>query len=609
MAKRVVGCIVAGAAAFALMPAAVLADQPFSGSASTATLSVSIDPNALLTLPSADIPAQVSSLLVSTLPTINAQVDGAHSTGTRSGTAADLSAGHADVTPISLQLSSLNTMLGNLDSALQTLWGDVKIPALQATLADVATITGNVAVMAALPPTLASELGAFNTQLSTLNHEIATLPDVLPQAIDELEGLIANATQGLTADLNSAHPTGQNSSALSVTVPPAVPLPPLVPSLPVVASLTPFSAVAVNAAGAHALGASGPQAASNEGTANINIAPVMDLTGLRTALTTLQTTLQQVNSSIATIEPQLAGVAAIINPVLPGGLSLSAIASQATAALTPVNQLTSLVQALQLDGALACNDQGTLNCSLGSTSVVPQGAGVHATAISKVVDLSVLQMSPALASAIGAPAVTGTPLLDVQGLQATADSFIDGSNGDQTTSSGLTHLAIAGVAVIDNGQIIQQSLSGSSCQPNPSGLPSGIPVGEPMTLCLSTPAGDITVIITVGAPQTTYSGSAHRAISLTKAEIRLLNGAPDGTHALQPLGTTQAGTIASVDMGAVSSEVLGASLVPASESGSNVVMEQTGMFGSGSLVIGFGLLFGGFALRRASRRPRGRRAS
>ena len=217
-------------------------------------------------------------------------------------------------------------------------------------------------------------------------------------------------------------------------------------------------------------------------------------------------------------------------------------------------------------------------------------------------------MSPTLATAIGAPATTGTPLLDVQGLQATSDSFIDGSNGNQTTSSSLTHLAIAGVTVIDNGQIIKQSLSGSACQPNAGSLPSGIPVGEPMMLCLATPAGDVTVILTVGTPQTTYSGASHRAISLTKAEIRLLNGAPDGTHPLRPLGATQVGTIASVDMGAVSSEVLGTStLVPTSQSGSNVVMEQTGMFGAGSLVIGFGLLGGAFVLRRASRRSRGRR--
>jgi hypothetical protein len=244
--------------------------------------------------------------------------------------------------------------------------------------------------------------------------------------------------------------------------------------------------------------------------------------------------------------------------------------------------------------------------------VVPQGAGVHAIATSKVVDLAVLPMSPKLATAIGAPAATGTPLLDVQGLQATSDSFIDGSNGNQTTSSSLTHLAIAGVTVIDNGQIIQQSLSGSACQPNPSSLPSGLPVGMPMTLCLATPTGDVTVIITVGTPQSTYSGATHRAISLTKAEIRLLNGAPDGTHPLTALGATQVGTIASVDMGAVSSEVMGISssgsggLVPASQGGSNVVMSQTGMFGPGSLVIGFALLGGAFLLRRASGRSRGR---
>jgi len=609
MPKRVVGCVVAAAAAVALVPGAVFAAQPYSGSAITATLTVSVNPNALLTLPGSDIPASVSSLLGGTLPNLSAQVNASHATATRSGSAADLSAGHADVTPLALDVSSVSTLLGNIDSALQALWGQVSLTALQATQTALQTLTSDTTVMAQLSPSLASDLTTLEGQLSSLAAQLTALPNVLPAAIDQLEGLLANVTRGLTADLDSAHPDGQNSTAVAVTVPPSAPLPSLVQSAPEVANLTPFSATAVNAAGATQFGASGPQAAGTEGASSIDVAPVMDLTSLANDLVTLRSTLQQVQGSINTITPLLGPVSAIIALALPGGLDLTTLLVQVTSALGPVGDLVTMVQNIALNGAMVCNDLGTGACSLGSTSVTPRGAGIDATATSKVVQLQVLPMDQALAAAVNAAA--GTPLLEVDGLQAGTDAYIDGSNGTQTATSSLTDLSIAGTQVVKNGQIQGAALSGSPCQPDASNLPSTLVPGEPMTFCIATPVGDVSAIVTLGQSQTTYTAGSHRSVSLTELEVRLLNGAPDGSSApITTLGTTQAGTIATVDMGSVSSEVLGASLVPTSQGSSNVVMEQTGMFGPGSLLFGFGLLGGGALLRRVcspARRREGQR--
>ena len=604
MPKRAAGCVLAAAALLALAPGTVRADQPFTGTAGTTTLSLTLNPNALLTIDSSvlsSLPSQVSSLLTAAGSSITAEVDGTHATGTRSSSGADLASGHADVTPISLQLAPLSQLLTNLDSTLQALQSQLSLPSLSSVLADVATITGNSTVMGLLPAPLASALTTFNGQLSTLTSELASLPDTLTAPIDQLKStLVSPLLQGLTADLNTAHPNGQASSAPGITLPPAASLPSLVPSAPEVATLLPFNATAVNAAGAHQLGTSGPQASTEEGSASIDLAPVMNLGPMQTAVNTLHTTLQAVQASIATIQPLLAASAAIINTALPGGLDLSALSTQVGSALATASNLVAVVQSLQLNGLFSCNNQGTGSCSLGSTSVTPAGAGVHAMAASKLVDLALLPMSSGLLSALGAPA--NSALVDVQGVQATADAFIDGSNGNQTTTSNLAQLSIAGVVVISSGQIVGSALSSSTCQPDPGNLPTSLPIGQPLTLCVSTPAGDVTVITTLGAPQYTYSGSDHRSATVTKEEIRVLNGAPDGTHPITMLGAAAAGTIATVDIGAVSSEVAGASLV--TESSSNVTLQPTGMFGPGSLVVGFGLIVGGVALRRVSRRRR-----
>ena len=610
MSRRVAGCAVAAAAAFVLVPSSALADQPFSGSASTTTLSLTVSPSALVAVPNsviAALPSQVSGLLTAALQNISVQVDGAHATGTRAGSALDLSNGHGDVTPVSLQLAPLTQLLGEVHSTLTALWGEVAMPALQSTLANVATITGSSTVMGLLPSTLATELTALNQQLSTLTTQAAGLPNVLTSAVDQLKATVtASLTQGITADLpSSASPNGQTATQLAETVPPAVTLPPLVPSLPVVAKLSPFTATAVNTAGAQHFNVSGPQASTVEGASNINVAPVMNLASLQSALTALQTTLQQVASSISTIAPQLTGVVATtIATVLPGGLDLSALSTQVAAAQGPVGELLQLAQSLQLNALFVCADLGSGSCTVTSDFVIPQGSGVHATSASKLVDLQVLPMSNALLSAAGAPA--GTALLDVRGVQATADTFIDGSSGNQTTSSNLDHIAVAGIDLLDNGQINKSALSGHVPALVLNALPDALPPGQTTTIPVSTPAGTLTVVITLGAAQTQFTSASHRSAALTKLEIKLVNGAPDGTSTVGGLGLMGAGTVATLDVGMVASEVLGnATLVPVNSS--NATLQATGMFGPGSLVVGLLLLGGGVGLRRVtSRRRRGR---
>jgi len=632
MLKRAWGSGVAVAAALALVPSVVFADQapPFSGKASTATLSVSIDPTALLSLQS--VPSQVSSVLTTALQPITVQVDSGHASGTRSTTATDLSAGHADVTPVSLDLSQVATLLGEVQTSLSDLSQGIVLAALQSTLANVATITGDQTVMALLPSALATDLQALNTQLSQLVTQLAALPgqvsapvSALTSTLTQQLGSSLKLAVGLAADLDSAHPNGQNTTQPAITVPQAVTLPSLVPTQPVVAALSPFDATAVNAAGAQSFGVSGPQASSNESADGITISPAMDLSVLGGDVSALQGTMQQVLSSIGTIAPLLSASAALIDQALPGGLDLTTLEGQVTTVLPLAQTLFDFVNGLQLNGVMVCNALGTGSCSIASTSVAPKGSGMESVASSKLVGLSILPMSQDLASAL-APlgATAGAPLLDVEGLQATADTLIDATGGSQTASGQVTTIKVAGQSVVSSGAIDKTALTGHLCGgASAAALPDSLPVGVPTDICMAAPTGDVTVAITVGAPQFTYTGATHRSASLAKMEIRLINGAPDGSNPVTVMGANKGGTISTVDVGSVSSEVLGTAasggtsaspsptpgpLVATSNDGNNVTMEKTGMFGPGSLLAGFGLLGAGVAMRFGSRRRRRRSA-
>jgi hypothetical protein len=626
MPKRAWSLGVAAAAALTLIPSVVSADQqpPYSGNASTAALTASVNPTALVSVPGSvvgqQLPGSVSALLTTALQPLTVQVDTAHSSGVRSGTAADLSTGHADVTPLSLDLSRLGTLLTELHSALSDTAQGIALPALQSTLADVATITGNATVMSLLPAQLATDLTALQQQLAAVVGELASLSTDITAAVDALGatlgkqlGSALTLDEGLVADLDSAHPDGQNTTQPAITVPQSVTLPATVPALPVSASLSPFSATAVNVAGAHQFGVSGPQAASNESADGIAISPSVDLSTLQNDVSSLQGTLQQVLTSITAINPLLGAAAAVISQALPGGLDLTTLQGEATAVAPQVGVLLQLVNGLQLNQLLSCDALGSNACSIASTSVTPQDSGLHAVASSKLIGLSVLPMSPALASALSPlGASAGTALLDVQGLQATADTFIDATGGASTASGTIAHIAVAGLTVVDSGVIDKPSLSGHTCAgSDPSTLPNALPIGVPVTVCLATPAGDLTLSITAGQQQSTYSSATHRNSSLALAEVRLIDGSPIGTNPVGAMGmTTAGGTIATVDAGSVSTEIVAgvASLVPASTNGSNVVLEQTGMFGPFSWLAGFGLLLGGLALRVAGPRRRRRRA-
>jgi hypothetical protein len=618
----------AAAAVIALLPASAHADQVAgsTANASTAALSLSVTPTALLSVPQATVaqlPASLRTLLATALQPIVVHIDGANASASRTAAVADLVSGHSDATPISLDVASLGTLLSELHTVLATAGSNISLPSLQSALSDVATITGNSTVMALLPGALATQLNALNQQLASLTAQLAALSSDTTATVDALQTTLAKQVgaqlqyvTGLQADIDATHPTGQTASQSALTVPPQFPLPAHVPTPPVLANLAPFNATALTAVGASQAGAAGPQASSNESTSKIDVGPAMDLSNLAADVTTIQGLLSQANASIATIAPQLPGVAAIINTALPGGLNLGPIGAQVTAAVGPAGVLGALVTGLGLNRLLSCSTLGTSSCAIASTSVRPEGTGLHAIATSKLVDIQALPIDAGLAaslSVLGASA--GTPLLDVQGVQASSDAFIDGGNGSQTTTGSVTHIGVAGLSVIDNGQFNKPALSGHVPQPVYDALPGALPVGEPVTLPIITPAGTLTLQITLGAPQYTYTGSAHRSASLGRMSIRLLNGTDTGANPVTRFGASGAGPLVVMDTATVSSEVLGTSvssgsggpgtpgsLVPAGD-GNNTTMGQTGLFGPSSLVVGLGLLGLGMLLRRRSRRP------
>jgi hypothetical protein len=611
--------MVAVAATVAVLPAAVSADQPVgsTANASTTALSLSINPSALLSVSSASVqqlPANLRTLLTTTLQPTTLRIDGANASASRSAAVADLASGHSDATPVALDASSLSQLLSNLHAVLADLGGRVSVPALQSTLADVATVTGNSTVMALLPAPLAAQLTTLNQQLGSLSTKLAALAGDTSIAVDQLQATLGQQlgaqlryVTGVKADIDAAHPQGQSQSSAALTVPPQVSLPPLVSNLPLIAQLAPFGATAVNSAGAAQFGAGGPQTSSNESTTSIDVAPAMDLTDLRADAVAVGALLSQVSALATAVAPQLGAVSAIVGQALPGGLSLSALIAQVATAAGPAGQLSTLVAALQLNKMLSCRTLSSGTCVIASTSITPQGAGLHAVATSKLVDLAVLPMGSTLAAALSSlgGATADTPLLDVQGVQATSDAFIDGSISAARASGQASRVAVAGLVVMDNGQLNKQGLVGHVVQQVLDALPGSPVVGEPMVLPIQIGSGVLTLQITLGAEQRTYTGASHRSASIGKLQVRLLNGDTNGQNPVSQLGASQAGPIVTLDTAMVSSEVLGTgtdgTLVPLGE-GSQVTMGQTGLFGPASLVVGFGLLGAGVVLRRLSRR-------
>jgi hypothetical protein len=607
-------------AAAALLPLAAHADQPVgaTANASTAALSLSIDPAAMLSVPSADLqalPAAVRDLLLTALQPVTVQIDGAGATASRTASVADLVGGHSDATPVSLNLASLSTLLSELHSALSQLAGSVSVPSLQSTLADVATVTGNGAAMALLPPSLQAQLVSLQASLGALSTRLAALPSDATAAVDQLQttlgqqlGAQLQYATGLHADINAAHPVGQFVASSALTVPPQVSLPPLVSTMPVLAQLAPFGATAVTAAGATQLGASGPQASSSEATTSLDVAPALDLTNVRADMAAITTLLSQVGTTAAAIVPQLSAVSAIIASALPGGLSLSALVSQVGTAAASADQLSTLVHGMQLDRMLSCQTLGTGSCVIASTAITPSGTGLHAISSSKLVDMSVLPMDATLAGALHAlGGSAGTPLLDVQGVQATSDAIIDGTTSNAQASGDVTRIAVAGLVVMDHGAVNKAGLAGYVPQPVLDALGNALPVGEPMTLEINTGAGVLTLQITLGAEQRTYTSAQHQNASIGKMQVRLLNGDSKGLNPVQQLGAARAGSIVTMNTASVSSEVLGtstdgsATVVPTSN-GDNTTMGQTGLFGPAWFVVGAGLVGLGACVRRRSRR-------
>jgi hypothetical protein len=639
MRRGLVRSCAAAGAALALLPLSARADTVSgTASASTAALGLSVDPTALLDVPAADLaalPASVRSLLTTALQPVTVQIDGANATASRSG-AADLVAGHSDATPVSLNLASLSLLLSELHSALSQLAGGVAVPSLASTLSSLATLTSNSAVMALLPSSLQTQLQTLDTELTSLSAKLTALSSDATASVDALQATLVQQlgsqlqyATGLQADISTAHPTGQVQSSAALTVPPQVSLPPLVPAMPVLAQLAPFGATAVTSAGAVQFGAAGPQASSNEATTSFDVAPALDLTDLRSDMAAITTLLSQVDTTASAIQPQLAAVASTIALALPGGLDLTTLIADVSAATAPAGALNTLVQDMQLDRMLSCQTLGTGSCVIASTSITPAGTGLHAISTSKLVDLSVLPMDATLAGALSTlGAQPGTPLLDVQGVQASSDAIIDGSSSNAQATGDVTYIAVAGLVVMDHGAVNTSGLAGFVPQSELDAIGSTLPIGEPMTLEITTGHGVLTLQITLGAEQRTYTATSHQSASLGRMQVRLLNGDSKGQNPVTLLGASQPGAIVSMNTASVSSEVLGSTttvagspapspspdggagtsggngtLVPES-TGSNVAMGQTGLFGPSWFGVGLGLFGLGALLRRRSRRAR-----
>ena len=612
MSRRLCAPVLA-AVALALVPSAGHADAAPTANASTATVSVSVAPSALVSLPTSTLsalPTDVQGDLTAAQQPVTVQLDGAQTTATRSTTAADLTSAQSQASPLSIDVKALGAVLDQLHNALATLDGNISIPSLAATLADLGTITGNSTVMGLLG-SLATQLTTLDTELATLNTDLGTVSSSVTTAVDDLQSTLTKQLGQQLQLLESAQAqlasgsNGQYQQFSAVTVPSAVTLPGDVPALPVVANLGAYDAAAVNATGATANNLSGPQGSGNESTTNLTVGPQVSLSTLQSAITALVNALTQATSTAQAVQALLtSAVETIIAQALPGGLDLSTLISQLQAAASPLDQLNSLVQALQLNSLIGCSDHGTGSCAVASVSVTPAGTGMHASATNKLVDLSVLPMGSELASALSRLGATaGTPLLEVQGLTSSADAVIGTSNDDSNAAGNFGSITVAGLPVVMGGQVNKAGLAPYVPALVLSSLPDSLSYGVVVPpIEISVPnVGTLTVDITTGTGQRTYTSATHRSASIALLQVRVLNGTTAGTNPVTTLGTTSAGPIATLNASSASAEVLAASTNPGEIVTQNL---PTGAFGPWSLLAGGALVVAGGFLRRRSRKVR-----
>lgn len=570
-------------------PTTSSADTTPSGLAKASSLSLSLSPQALAAIA---IPAQLQTAL-NALPcgvgtalgsaltqTTTVDLDASSNDGTLNSAATDLVSGEATSSALHIGLQGIDQVISGVKGLLN---------------GDLSCLTAGSST--GLPVNVLSGLGTLQTQLSGLTGQ-------LNGALNPLLSSLANSLDSINKVLHvQLDQQPQSFDVLNITAP-------LVGNL----VLGPFDAVAVSQAGAQQYNiATGPQLEAHNTTTNLAIGQNIPLglgslgniqttlsqllatvTGDSTSLTGASNTLGTLSGSSPT--SSISGVCSTLAGLVPS-LSCAAlpISSNPTAALgtlngLPLGSLQSMLNNLMTGIPALQNVLSNLPSSLnlanliqtgGDTSSVltqPQNGGVHSLATDTLADLKVLQLGS------GLPGIGSTaPLLEVKLMSSSSEAFVNGTD----TSAPKGTVSLGEVDVL--GQALK--LSG---------------IGTNQTITVPTPLGDLTLVISVGTPQTINNTPARKTVQASALTIELINGDASGNSPITLLGG-RGGNVLSLQI--AGTQVDDAMTAVAVQTGTQAACTtcnapSTGMVGP----IGFaavGLLgLTGAGLRFASRRSR-----
>lgn len=600
------GAAMAGVAGLLMLPvSAGAANAAPSGSASASTISLSVDPRAIVDVASLLPPSVLSTLSTLKDPTglgltgiltqgltqpDTLSLDSAIASATLNAAATDLTAASATSQPIATNLTEIPAALKNLGSLLNSLVGG--------------------GLLASLPADLQTQLAALTGPLSQVTAPITGLASNL------VNGVAINTS--LTQTLDGSHPHGGSQTSPLVNF----------PNNPLSGTLAPFTATAVDGAGASQNHISGAQAEADNTTTELsalsqlplNPLSAQNVTTLLNAIQALETTLNQtIQAATAAVNaaPSAAGAAAqaltsvlgptagsaigsITGPVQQAVIAGTQTVTQAVQSLeAQLTTLTTLVTNLNgLGGLLDALNGLSLNNLVQTTGVTsksliqPQNGGVHGFATSTVADIQLLQLiSPTLSTLTNGMVKSGTPLVEVKGANSSVDAFVDGHSAQPaTTSTGLGEVDVLGGLIKLTGD---QLLSGST-------IPGTVTVPGIGTLTLS---------VTRGIAQNTNTSTTHRTSSVSALEITLSNtpanlptsgnGFSHNASLASPI--LPGGTILQLDLAPTAVDV--STSAPTAKNPttatvtSNPQLPKTGRFGPLALLVAAGLGGAGLGLR------------
>jgi len=574
--------------------------------------------------------------------TLQVAVAQANDNATLNALATDVTAGHADSSPLYTNWKSLNADLSNLGTAVTTLVNQV---------------------------TTALSNGAAPLAQALITGGLGAVVNGLPN----LNGVLAVDTSQITGTVKADLPSTPWSSAQAVSVGSSA-----VPNVSV--NVDPFTACAANAAlfSKCGDGATGAETAASNELVGATL-PALNITGVNAAnlpsiAKTLKSLLDAVTNAIANpsqasgilsaapVPSQLAGPLGTIG----GLLDTAGATTSATTASSPISldllkqwdqQLSGMLDSLTaLDAAIANLDLPTTASLLSSkvdiatAKTVPTvGGGVLSTSTANLGNVSVLPVGGTLSGTLNTalklvPSVGGitlnlldatTPVLGVDGITSTSQAGVgsapacgknaDGSSEFVCGSSGLKTVSVLGQVIdLDHGTI-----NGLSVPALQGGLPAGAEWHHTFTI---QGVGSVTLDIVRGLPQIVSDTPQYREVRTAALDVRLVNGAEGCststcTDPIPATGTNSAATAntAGTNSGATGIAALGADgplaalevastdaaagfIAPTCTSGCggpNVLTDtkhqtslpETGMFGGNVLPLGLGLIAVAISLR------------